>query len=501
MGSDSSMVSRFGGVARAGAKIPTGVARRGRLRCYRLMFASLDKPMDGPALARRELAAAGAAGAMFFCVLSSYFVLRPLRETFGIAGGVGELTWLFQATLLATLAIQPVISWLVGRYERTRFIPLIYRCLTLVLLLFAAVLALAGRDAARLTGYVFYVWLSVYNVLTVSLFWAFLADSFGYERSRGWFARIGVGGTLGAIAGAAAAERLPALVPEYGFLIVAAALLELAVLAFAWCERRVRVLPAALVRAPARPMVAGAVADDDRRPAAEDTLSVALHGLRLALRSPFLLAICAFVGLVSISSTFLYFAQARIISASTMERAARTALFAQFDLWTQILTLIAQLTLTAAIIRRVGVGAALALLPALSVLGLVALAASPTIVALALVQAMHRAARHAIVGPARETLFTVVSRDEKYKAKCLIDTFVFRAGDMVGALADRALTALGPVLGLIGTAFVLAPVGAIWIGLSLWLGLAQRRRAVDPWPASKQIPSNPSIGEAHAVPT
>ena len=175
--------------------------------------------------------------------------------------------------------------------------------------------------------------------------------------------------------------------------------------------------------------------------------------------------------LFTITSTFLYFQQAGIVSQRFLDRGAQTAFFATVDLLVNGLTLVIQVFLTGRILRFLGVGVTLALLPALCVLGFGALALAPTVAAIVAFQVLRRSSDYAIARPTREVLYTVVPREDRYKAKNFIDTVVYRAGDQVGAWSYALLSVLG--LGTAGIAIVAVPLSAAWLINGLWLGRRQ----------------------------
>jgi AAA family ATP:ADP antiporter len=214
-----------------------------------------------------------------------------------------------------------------------------------------------------------------------------------------------------------------------------------------------------------------------------------LSGLRLFLESRYLLGIAAFLLLFTVGSTFLYLAQARIVRASFPDAGSRTAFFAKADLAVNVLTALTQLFLTGRLLPAIGLGPALALLPVVSAAGFVALGASPTPGTLFVFQVARRAAEFALVKPAREVLFTVVSREEKYSAKSFIDTFVYRSGDAIGALADRLVALLG--LGPAGFAWAFLPVAALWTWNALSLGSRQRALAREREVPAGTVPAAP----------
>ncbi len=390
------------------------------------------------------------AAAYFFCLMLGYFLLRPLREALGLEGGVDSLRVLFLATLGVMLVANIGYGWLVARLARRVFVPLVYRIAIACLLVFTLLLV-SGQDAGGAVGRVFYVWLSVFNLMAISVFWALMADTFTLEQSKRLFGFIGVGGTLGAIAGSALAWRLSSVVGPTGLMVGAIVLIECA---------------AQIAGVFARRGDAGAALRDQRVGGAP------WRGLLDVVRSPYLAGIGAYVMLYTILSTLLYFEKMRIVGAAVEGVNARAGVFAGIELAGQTLTVVIQLLLTGRLMRLLGVGALLAAAPLVTIIGFAALLAAPTLAVVSVFEATRRASNFALSKPARETLFTVVSRDEKYKAKGVIDTFVYRGGDTVGTLADK----LGAVLAFPAGA-VAIPLGAIGLGVAGWLGWRERQRA------------------------
>ena len=221
----------------------------------------------------------------------------------------------------------------------------------------------------------------------------------------------------------------------------------------------------------------------------------ALAGMREALRSPYLLALCGFMALYTIGSTFLYFLQAQIVSELLPGREARAALFAQIDLWSNALTLAAQLFLSARVLSRLGVALTLCLLPLLSTLGYLALAAAPAIGVLIAFQALRRATHFALSVPAREILYFPLPRETRFKAKNLVDTFAFRAGDQLGAWTHAGLMALGA--GVVGISLgAAAPLSLLWLALAWWLGRQYQRRTRTDSTARLHPTAEPEISHA-----
>lgn len=390
----------------------------------------------------------------YFLILSSYYVIRPIRDEFGAASGVRNLPWLFTGTLILMLIANTAFSGLVSRVGRRRFIPIAYRFFVVNLLIFFGLLLVFPRQNIWI-GRAFFWWTSVFNLFVLSVFWAFMVDVFNSEQGKRLFGFISVGGTLGAIAGAAITAGLVQRVGTLTLLLTSAVLVELS----AQC---VRFFPAALNQSKEEEQAAR-----DEKPVGGGIWAGIVHNFS----SPYLLGISTYILLYSFTSTMLYFQQVGIAETSFTDRLARTAFFAKVDLAVNILTVVVQLFVTGRLLKWLGVGVTLAILPALSVLGFISVGILPTLAILVAFLTLRRATNFALARPARETLFTVVSREDKYKAKNFIDTIVYRTGDQVGAWAEFLN------LGLRGASLVAAPVAAAWLVISLWLGRQQARRA------------------------
>ena len=397
-------------------------------------------------------------GAYFFLVLTSYYIIRPIRDEMGVAGGVENLAWLFTGTLVGTLLVHPLFTWTVARYPRKKFIPFAYRFFILNLLLFFVLLKTVPEGAYVWVGRLFFNWTSVFNLFVVSVFWAFMADIFRSEQGKRLFGFIGLGGTLGAILGSSVTAFLAETLGPVNLLLLSALSLELALRCVRALGRRVTTEGIGSVEDEEVAMGGGVLA-----------------GITGAFRSPYLLAIILFMFLFTFTSTSMYFQQADIVSRHFGEPGARTAFFARIDLLVNLLTLFTQAFLTGRIIKWLGLGVALAILPLVTALGFGLLGAVPTLGVLMVVQTLRRGWNYGLMKPALEALYTVLPREDKYKAKNFIDTFVYRAGDQTGAWSYNGLMALG--LSLTALAFVNVPVAGLWMATGLGLGWAQRRRA------------------------
>ena len=395
----------------------------------------------------------------FFSLLCSYYILRPMRDEMGISGGVENLQWLFTGTFLAMLAMVPLFGWLTSRYKRSTFLPSVYVFFITSLLLFYT---LFSSDISVVwVARAFFIWVSVFNLFVVSVFWSFMADIFTNRQAQRLFGFIAAGGTAGALLGPAMTTMLVKPLGPENMLLLSAALLGWAIL----CIRHLTAC---------RNAQADHASDSGNSP--ERPLGGSLlAGIRLVLQSPYLLGIALLMLLFTTLATFLYFQQAQIIRDSFADPAERTAVFAAIDFAVNLLTVLIQLFLTGRLVRWLGLPWTLAMVPLLLGLGFMALALSPVLAVLVVVQVIRRAGNYAIMRPSREMLFVVLGREEKYKAKNFIDTTVYRGGDAVSAWIYTGLRSLG--LGLSAIAWLAVPLAGLWALLAYRLGREQARLA------------------------
>jgi ATP:ADP antiporter, AAA family len=404
----------------------------------------------------------------FFAIMSAYFVLRPLRDAAGIDGDPAFIPWLWTVTSAVMLAIAAPWGALVARVPRRRLVPISFRAFLVQLLAFVALFA--SEWEPLVIGRVFYVWLSVFNLFVVSVFWSVCADLARPEQGRRLFGPIAVGGTAGAILGPLLTRSLATEVDPWVLMAIAAALLEAAVWAMAMVERHGERLIGAGAPEAARPS-----SDVEERRRARAVGGHPLRGVANVVRSPYLGGIAAYAICAACLATFVYLTQADIAKAALPDRATRTRFFADVDLWTGIATIGLQAFATSRVLRWVGAGATLAVLPLVQGAGLVGLVAAPSLAMATAVSASGRAVTHALSRPAREVLFTAVGREDRFKTKNVIDTLVYRLGDTGSSWLHRGLVTAGVAL----TAVAL-PLAGVWIALSLALGVGHRRRTREP---------------------
>jgi len=400
----------------------------------------------------------------FFFLLSSYFVLRPVRDAIAAATGVTKLQWLFLGTLTGTVICNPLFAGLVMRFPVRRVIPISYHFFAASFIAFYIVLrfvsAAEGSAVDIWTQRVFFVWITVFALFNTSIFWTLMADAWRSEQAKRLFGFIGVGGTAGSIIGSATTASLATHIGAVNILLVSAALIELAVIT-------ISVWPLHTV-APGQSM-------RETRADAEVIGGKLWAGFTHVVKSPYLFGICLFQILYVFGSTVLYFAQSDIVGREYSNLTSRTSVLADLELAAQVLTVITQLFLTGRILRWFGLAVGLAILPVVSIVGFGALGLAPAFATVAVFTVLRRGMNFAVTNPAVEVLFTVVRREDKYKAKNVIETFVYRAGDQLAAWSYAGLAALG--LSLAGISFVTVPVSVVWLALAAWLGRRQSEMA------------------------
>ncbi|MCR5877945.1 NTP/NDP exchange transporter [Phenylobacterium sp. J367] len=394
---------------------------------------------------------------VFLLLFAAHFMLRPVRETFGVAGGVDNLQWLFLGTFIATLTLAPFYGWLSSKVARRRLLPFAYAFFALSFVGFAVSLWQSPENVW--VGRAFYIWHSVFNLFVVSLAWSLMADVFNPGQAKRLFGQMAAGASLGGLAGPLMAGALVEPIGEGGLLLLAAILLLGSLLPVAyvlrWRDRRPQ---------------AQAASAESRQPIGGSIIA----GLTLIFRSPYLLVISLFVLLLTAVTTFLYFEQARLVDATFQDRAQQTQVFAGIDAVVQALTIGVQIFLTGRLARRLGVTVLLTAVPIATVFAFGALAAVYTFPVLAVAMVVRRVGEYALVRPGREMLFTTVDNETKYKAKNAIDTVVYRGGDVASAWLNTALTALGsgPAVPLAG-----AVIAAGWAVVGFRLGRLHDRRS------------------------
>jgi AAA family ATP:ADP antiporter len=405
----------------------------------------------------------------FFCLMSGYYILRAIRDEMGITSGIANLPWLFTATFIAMLVLVPVYGWLISRMPRQRFMNIIYSFFTINLLVFYGLYKTTIE--VSILAKIFYVWVSVYNLFIVSVFWSFMSDIYNSERASRLFGFIASGATVGGLVGPLFPALLATTVGALNLLLVTAVLLMAAL----FCVHRL-----------SQWQLKNIYENNDEKMDKDSTQPVSaithqqqgrvggtvLAAFKLIYQSPYLLAVCLIVFLFTLLGTFVYFQRAYIVEASFTSSDQRTAVFAWMDFATNAMTIIFQWFVTARLIRRFGVAVALMVLPFVFALGFLLFGFSQTLSIIVVFEVLRRSLNFAVNRPCREILFTVVTKEERYKAKNFIDTVIYRGGDAVSSWVYAGLQALG--LSIAAISFVAVPLCAVWVVFGYFLGQKYR---------------------------
>ena len=395
-------------------------------------------------LQRHEAGAVAAGFGMFFLLFAGLFLLRPVRETMGVAGGVDNLPWMFTATFVGVLVVLPLFGWLAARVARRRILYWVFGTVAATLLGFAGAMAAGTGDAWTARG--FYVWYSVFNMLAISVAWSVLVDVFAIGQARRLFALMASGASLGGLSGPLLADRLVVPLGHAGLLVLSALLLAGSALAASGVQRW----------RDAHPLAEDEVAQRSR-PLGGNPFAGAID----VLRSPYLMGIAVFVLLLATVTTFLYLRQAELVEALFPDPVRQTQVFARIDFVVQALSLLAQLFVTGRIAQRLGLGVLLVGVPLVMAAGFLWLALAPAFGVFVVVMVARRAGEYAFVRPGREMLYTAVSPEAKYKAKNFNDTVVYRGADAVSAWVKAGIDLIAA-----------HPAVAMLIGAGIALGWA-----------------------------
>lgn len=413
-------------------------------------------------LERHEYAAAVWSFFYFFCVLSAYYILRPVREMLGVRGGPENLPYLFMASFAVMLLATPVFGWITSRYPRKTFLPWVYGFFIANILIFWAIFTQRideGQSHVWL-GRIFFVWLSVFNLYVVSVFWSFMADIYTREQGRRLFGLLSSGGSIGALLGGFATSMLVVDVSFHNLFPIAALLLAFAIV----CIRQLR---------------KWVTHEGHEQPGHSVEMDASLGGNALAgathaSNSNYFRVIVVVSIIASLLGTALYLFRAELVQASISDINLQTRFFSNINIATNFLTIIGQMFLVRYVVRRFGIGVALSVMPALSVLCFVWVALDPSLLVIAYVEIIRRASGFTFSKPSTDMLYSVVTPEEKYKTKNFIDTTVYRFGDVIGIWAILLMLMR---VGMSAVSLIMVPFALIWAFAGLWLGKNYRQRA------------------------
>jgi ATP:ADP antiporter, AAA family len=388
-----------------------------------------------------------------FLLLASYYILRPVRDTVATVFGTDQLQMLFTGTFIGTLIASPIYAWLAARVRLNRLLPGVFWFWVLNVLLFQVLFKLAPDS--RWIGGGYYVWFSAVNLFMISVFWTLMVDLFSASQATRLFALIAAGGSLGAIAGPLVTRFAVRATGLDGLLLIAAGgFVAVIALVHLLMHEKIRLQ---------QPGGGGHPTTLDH-----DLAGSSLDGFRELLRSPYSRRQAAFMLLMTWVNTVGYFLQTDVISQAFSEVASRAVAIADISLVVNILAAIILLFGLGRYVHRFGVTAGLVLNPIIMVVAFIALALSPTLLMIQALQVIRQVSQYAIARPSREICFTVVPQSDRYKTKNVIDTVVYRFGDLSAAWMETGLRVMG--LRVIGSAAAGFGISIIWGVGALLLG-------------------------------
>ena len=391
----------------------------------------------------------------FFCLLSGYFILRPLRDEMGIINGVNKMQWLFTGTFIAMLLVVPLFGFVTRKYPLKKVLSVSYLFFVSNLVLFYFFFAFSGKSSILASS--FFIWLSVFNLFVVSLFWSFMADVFSSNASKRVFGIIAAGGSLGALVGPIIASFIVKNSSIKNLILIAICFLLGAIFSI----KKITKLK---------------VAKSNKRKGSQFSPTIVLKKnfwkeLQKVFQSKYLLTIIGFILLYTAISTFLYFEQAHILENTIKQSDKRIVYFSNVDLITNVLAIGGQFLVTNRIIKRYGLAFALGSIPFLLAIGFVIVSYKLSLLVIAILIIIHRAGNFSILKPSREMLYTVCNKEEKYRAKNFIDTVVYRGGDALTGWIFTLFISLGFGLSII--ALLAVPLVLLWSLTGYRLGKKQ----------------------------
>jgi AAA family ATP:ADP antiporter len=378
--------------------------------------------------------------------------------------------------------VNPAFAWLVTRVNRRVFIPAVYAVSIACLLGFRLAFEIVPKSHELWVAYPYYVFVSVFNLFVVSVFWGFMADLWQLDQAKRLYGFIGAGGTIGAFGGALLTSWLATRLGTVNLLFVSAGFLLVSIGCIWW-----------LMELHAIDRLGERVRFEDQggEPRGPPRNSDTWRGMRLVWTSPYLRTIATYTFLFGLVGTFLYLQQGNLVERGIPNRDERTQYFSLVDWLSQGLTGLVQIFFTGRLIKRFGITFALNTQPVIAFAGWIGVALAltfaphlvaagftigklaPELAVLVVVQVLLRTSNFATARPARESLYTVVSREMKYKSKSFIDTFVYRFADATGGWTFAGLKA-GLGLGLPVIAMATIPLTVVWIFVGRALGRRQR---------------------------
>ena len=418
----------------------------------------LDKLLG---IERHEYVAVAWSFAYFFCILSSYYIVRPVRETMAVGSGPQTIPYLFVGTFVAMMFATSIFGWVASRFPRRVFLPWVYLFFSANIAIFW-ILFTQAVDSGQSTiwlGRAYFVWVGVFSLFIVSVFWSFMADIYTREQGRRLFGIISAGGSIGALLGGIATSIIVTTVGTHNVLPIAGVLLLLSVL----CITKLR-----------KWVISEHEDEIDHTAASDKPLGgKTFAGITHMLSSKYFTSIGVASIIASTLGAALYMFTAQLVAVDIPDPDEQTRFFSNINVASNSLTIIFQAFVVRHVVGRYGIGRALVLLPVVSVIGFVMLALDPVLAVMAIITIVRRAVGFGFSKPGTDMLYSVVTPEEKYKTKNFIDTAIYRGGDVIGTWLIKSMSSIG----IAGIAIVMVPIAIYWAFVSLWLGRDYKLKA------------------------
>ena len=397
-----------------------------------------------------ELRAVLLSFAFVFTILASYYILRSIRDGLASDWTDVELSTIWTFTFFISFLVVALYGFACSKIKFKYLVPGVYAFFALTF--FSLYILINTLPEFKLTNQIFYVWVSVFSLLNISVFWSFMADIYSKQQATRLFGFIAAGSSLGAIFGPTISLLLATKIGSYNLILVSASLLIVPVFIATVLEK----------------IRASDLGAQEKNQGYDQPLGAnILSGFKEFALNRLLLGIGIFIVLYTGISTFIYFELKNILVDYNQD--LRTQIWAGMDLAVNVLAVVTAMFATSRLATRFGLSVTLPLVPIIIILGLLIVAVSPILWVVVGLQIVRRAGEYSITKPAREMLFTIVDRESRFKAKSVIDVVVYRAGDIFWAWAFTGLT---QVLGmsLAAIALVGAGIASMWSLLAVYLG-------------------------------
>ena len=384
-------------------------------------------------------------------LMSAYYILRPVRDAMASDWTDAEVSWLWTLNFFISTAVVAVYGIAVSRVRLQLLVPAMYGIFALTFVVFYVLASTSGDRT--LIDKSFYVWVSVFSLFHISVFWSFMSDLFNKEQAGRLFSVIAAGASVGGLIGPAIPSFFSESLGTDNLMLIASVMLLVPIPIIFYLQA----------------LRSSNLGNEDlglKKPNATIGGNP-FAGFKMFLSNPYLLAIGLFIFLYTGISSFVYFELKNLMSE--LSRVERTAVWAQMDLAVNVLSIATGLFATGRLVSKFGMPVTIALVPLVICIGLLALAVSPFLAGVVILQVVRRAGNYAVTRPAREMLFTRVDRETRFKAKPVIDIVAYRGGDMLMAWLFTGLTQ-GLGLGLAAVAMVGAGIAALWSMVGIYLG-------------------------------